>query len=91
MADCGLVGSVNKNRRINQYRNVSVFHGPNESLPNGSVWLVSMSPAGGYFGGWRLRDSGPRRANEAATTRAICSTWSGVRSAATTVVYWLLR
>ncbi len=71
-AERGLVGSVNTRRRMNQYKNVSAFHGPNGSLPKGSEWRASMSPAGGYLGGLRWRDCGSRWANEAATTRAIC-------------------
>jgi hypothetical protein len=77
---------------MNQYRSVSVFHRPNGTLlPKGSEWRASISPAGGCLGGRRWRAIGSRRAKEDATTRAICSIWDGVRSAATTVEYRLLR
>jgi hypothetical protein len=91
MAPRGLVGSVRAVRRINQYICVSVSHEPNESVPNGSVWRASMSPAGGYFGGRRWQACGSRRAKEAAITHAICKSCSIVSSVARTVEYRLLR
>ena len=42
---------------------VAVSHAPNATVPNGSVWRASMSPAGGCLGGLRWRACGSRRAN----------------------------
>ena len=53
MASPELVGSVRAVRRTIQYICVSVSHEPNESVPKGSVWRTSMSPAGGCLGGRR--------------------------------------
>src|ERR671912_615235 len=70
MASPELVGSVRAVRRTIQYICVSVSHEPNESVPKGSVWRTSMSPAGGYSGGRRWRACGSRRADPPAVPPA---------------------